>query len=132
MRAGELLALQWGDFNWPRRFVQVQRNLVRGVLTTPKNHQRRRVDLSYQLTAALRLWRRQQRAAWLAVGRSFPEWVFASVNGTALDESNVAQSHPRRRRRASSRTASDAPHVCVVAAAGGRADHVREPATRPS
>ena len=89
MRAGELLALQWGDFNWQRRFVQVQRNLVRGVLTTPKNHQRRRVDLSHQLTAALRLWRRQQRAVWLAAGRPFPDWVFSSVTGTALDESNV-------------------------------------------
>jgi integrase len=89
MRAGELLALQWGDFDWRRRFVQVQRNLVRGLLTTPKNHQRRRVDLSHQLTAALRLWRRQQRAVWLAAGRPFPEWVFSSVTGTALDESNV-------------------------------------------
>ena len=61
MRAGELLALQWGDFNWRGGFVQVQRNLVRGRLTTPKNHQRRPVDLSRQLQVALRLWRRQQR-----------------------------------------------------------------------
>ena len=89
MRSGELHALQWGDFDWRRRFVQVQRNLVRGVLTTPKNHQRRRVDLSHQLMATLRLWRRRQRATWFAVGRPFPEWVFASVTGTALDESNV-------------------------------------------
>ena len=88
-RAGGHLDASQGDFNWQRRFVQVQRNLVRGVLTTPKNHQRRRIDLSDQLTAAPRLWRRQQRAAWLAVGRPFPEWVFSSVTGTALDESNV-------------------------------------------
>jgi hypothetical protein len=33
MRVGELLARRWGDFNWQRHFVQVQRNLVRGVLT---------------------------------------------------------------------------------------------------
>ena len=95
MRAGELLTLQWGDFNWRRRFVQVQRNLVRGLLTTPKNHQRRRVDLSYQLTAALRLWRRQQRALWLSAGPPFPEWVFSSVTGTALDESNVRKAFNR-------------------------------------
>ena len=61
LRAGELLALQWSDINWRRGFVQVQRNLVRGLLTTPKNHQRRRVDLSRQLQVALRLWRRQER-----------------------------------------------------------------------
>ena len=95
MRAGELLALQWGDFNWRRGFVQVQRNLVRGHLTTPKNHQRRRVDLSQQLQPVLRLWRRQQRAAWLKVGRPRPEWVFASVTGTALDESNVRKAFNR-------------------------------------
>ena len=89
MRAGELLALQWGDINWRRRFIQVQRNLVRGQLTTPKNHQRRQIDLSRQLQVALRLWRRQQRAAWLKVGKPLPDWVFASVTGTALDESNV-------------------------------------------
>ena len=89
LRAGELLALQWSDINWRRGFVQVQRNLVRGLLTTPKNHQRRRVDLSRQLQVALRLWRRQERVAWLRKGQPRPEWVFASVTGTALDESNV-------------------------------------------
>jgi hypothetical protein len=26
---------------------------------------------------------------WLAAGRPFPDWVFSSVTGTALDESNV-------------------------------------------
>jgi integrase len=69
MRAGELLALQWGDFNWRSGYVYLRRNLVRGELTTPKNHQTRRVDLSRQLRAALRLWRRQQRREWLKVGR---------------------------------------------------------------
>ena len=95
MRAGELLALQWGDFNWRHGYVQVQRNIVRGALTTPKNHQSRRVDLSRQLRVALRLWRRQQRRAWLKVGRPFPEWVFASVTGTALDEANVRKAFNR-------------------------------------
>jgi integrase len=57
MRAGELLALQWGDFNWRHGYVQVQRNIVRGLQTSPKNHQSRRVDLSRQLRVALRVWR---------------------------------------------------------------------------
>jgi len=95
MRAGELLALQWGDINWRHGFIQVQRNLVRGQLTTPKNHQRRRVDLSRQLHAGLRLWRRQQLAAWLKVGRPRPDWVFASVTGTGLDDSNVRKAFNR-------------------------------------
>ena len=46
-----------GCLEWQKRFVQVQRNLVRGVSTTPRNHQRRRVHLSHHLIAALRLWR---------------------------------------------------------------------------
>jgi integrase len=89
MRAGELLALQWGDFNWRAGYVHVQRNLVRGVLTTPKNRQRRRVDLSHQLQVVLRRWRRRERRAWLQKGRPRPDWVFASATGTALDESNA-------------------------------------------
>ncbi len=95
LRAGELLALQWGDINWRRGFVQVQRNLVRGQLTSPKNHQSRQVDLSRQLRVVLRLWRRQQRRAWLKVGRPRPEWVFASATGTALDEANVRKAFNR-------------------------------------
>jgi integrase len=53
LRLGEQIALQWGDVDWLGRFVHVQRNLVRGVLTSPKSHPQRRVDLSSQLSAAL-------------------------------------------------------------------------------
>ena len=75
--------------------MYLQRNIVQGLVTTPKNHQSRRVDLSHQLRVALRLWRRQQRREWLKVGRPFPTWVFASVTGTALDESNVRKAFNR-------------------------------------
>jgi len=95
LRAGELLALEWGDLNWRASFIHLRRNLVRGQLTTPKNHQRRRVDMSRQLRAELRLWRRRRRAVWLKHGQPFPEWVFASVTGTALDESNVRKAFNR-------------------------------------
>jgi integrase len=52
-RLGELMAVQLGDLDLVNRFVEVQRNLVSGRVTTPKNHNRRRVDLSGQLTTAL-------------------------------------------------------------------------------
>jgi len=45
--------------------------------------------VSRQLAVTLRLWRRHQRALWLKKGLPFPPWVFASVVGGALDESNV-------------------------------------------
>jgi integrase len=95
MRAGELLALQWGDFNWRRGYIQLQRNLVRGQLTSPKNHQSRRVDLSRQTQVTLRWWRPVQSRSALKAGRPRPAWVFSSVTGTALDEANVRRAFNR-------------------------------------
>ena len=89
LRAGELLGLQWPDFDWRGRFVLVTRSIVRGIQTTPKNHQRRRVDLSPQLRAVLRRWRAEQSAEWLRRGRERPLWVFPSSTGTSLDESKA-------------------------------------------
>jgi integrase len=94
MRAGELLALQWSDINWRGEFIQLRRNMVRGQLTTPKN-QTRRIDLSRQLRAELRLWRRRERLGWLKRGQPLPLWVFSSVSGTALHESNVRKAFNR-------------------------------------
>ena len=68
---------------------------MRGALTTPKNHQKRRVDLSPQLRAVLRLARRQQAAAWLKKGKRRPDAIFASDAGTPLDESNARKAFNR-------------------------------------
>ena len=95
LRAGELRALKWEDVDWRGRYLLVQRSLVRGVLTTPKNHQRRRVDLSSQLRVVLRLWRRRESARWLALGLPRPDWVFATGTGTSFDESNVRKAFAR-------------------------------------
>jgi integrase len=89
LRLGELLALQWGDCDWHGRYIQVQRNLPRGKLSTPKNHQCRKVDMSPNLRTALRAWRRKQSAAWFKLGLPRPAWVFPSAEGTPLDQSNV-------------------------------------------
>ncbi len=76
--SGELLGAAVGRHRLARGFVRCTRTSCAGQLTTPKNHQRRRVDLSRQLQTALRLWRASsgrvadERAA-------APEWVFASV-----------------------------------------------------
>jgi integrase len=89
LRAGELLALQWGDVDWRGRYLQVQRNIVRGTHTTPKNHQTRRVDLSPQLRRELRLWRRRLHRKWVTLELPRPEWIFPSATGTPFDDSNV-------------------------------------------
>jgi integrase len=89
MRAGELLALQWRDVDWHGGFILVQRNQVKGIITSPKSHQRRRVDMSSQLAATLLALRRQQRERYLEKGLAVPEWVFASLDGEILEERNV-------------------------------------------
>jgi hypothetical protein len=92
LRLGELLALQWGDLDWHGRYILVTRSLVRGVETTPKNHHKRRVDLSPQLRAVLRLWRLRQNVAWLKMGKPRPDWVFCTSVGTPFDDCNVRRS----------------------------------------
>jgi integrase len=89
LRLGEQIGLQWGDIDWNGQFLVVQRNLLRGVLTTLMPHQCRRVDMSAQLTTALLEWRRLQQARWLKKGKQMPPWVFPSRQGPALEERNV-------------------------------------------
>jgi integrase len=72
MRLGELLALQWDDIDWNGRFILVQRNLVRGVLRSPKSHRGRKVDISAQLHTALMQWRRTLQSKWLKKGEPLP------------------------------------------------------------
>jgi integrase len=91
LRLGEMLALQWGDVDWRGRFIRIQRNLPEGqsTLSTPKNHQARRVDMSPLLRLTLRAWRRGQSREWFTRGLSRPLWIFPSADRTPLDESNV-------------------------------------------
>ncbi len=89
MRLGELLALQWGDVDFAGRLIDVRRNLVAGRLTSTKNTNRRRVDMSLKLTESLRAHQRRAKAASLKAGRKLPPWVFTTREGTALDGDNV-------------------------------------------
>src|SRR6266581_4912428 len=87
LRLGELRALEWRDVDWRQRFIRVERNYVEGAFTTPKNGHCRNVDMSLQLRATLRLWRRHQRALWLQRGRPLPAIIFPSAHETPIDDS---------------------------------------------
>jgi integrase len=89
MRLGELRALQWGQIDWRGKFISVERNHVEGVDTTPKNGKARRVDMSPQLAAELRLSRRRLRLLWFSRGLPTPDLVFPSDARTPLDDSNI-------------------------------------------
>jgi integrase len=89
LRQSELFGLKWGDIDWRKGFVHVQRAWVQGAWTTPKNWEDRPVDMSRQLRTELRLWRRRQRENCLRAGLGQPDLVFPSSVGTPLDDSNV-------------------------------------------
>lgn len=45
MRVGELLALRWSDVDLTNAVIRVRWSFTGGRLTSPKNHERRDVDL---------------------------------------------------------------------------------------
>jgi len=92
LRQGELIALQWGDIDWRGKFIEVRRSNYMGNLTCPKSGKGRRVDMSDQLAAALTDHKRSVAAEAIKAGRAFPEWVFPTIDGTALDAANVRRS----------------------------------------
>jgi integrase len=89
MRRGELMALTWQHVDLDAGIVSVERSTAQLgnqlVTTTPKNHERRKVQLDRHTVAALRTWRRQQAAERLAWGAAYEEaagMVFAAENGS--------------------------------------------------
>ena len=85
MRLGELLALQWGDVDFGSRCIHVRRNRVAGKLTSTKNRQRRRVDMSLMLTETLKRLRTARKRAALKSGESVPSCVFLTPDGHPVD-----------------------------------------------
>jgi integrase len=56
MRQGELLALTWGDVDLQDSVIRVRRSFTGGHTTTPKNHERRDVDLTADVVDMLGAW----------------------------------------------------------------------------
>jgi len=90
MRLGELRGLEWGDIDFRGGFIEVRRAYVKGQITTPKNHKRRRVDMSPQLAETLKALRTERKKESLAKGwKEMPEWVFVNEVGQVIDEGNL-------------------------------------------
>ena len=70
MRLGELVALQWSDIEFHRRCIHVRRSRVAGKMTTTKNKQQRRLDMSVLLTQTLTLLRAARKRAALTEGKA--------------------------------------------------------------
>ena len=61
MRQGELLALRWGDVDLDQAVVRVRASLTGGTLGTPKNRERRDVDLISDVVQLLAAGRRSEK-----------------------------------------------------------------------
>ena len=85
LRIREAIALRWGDVDFGRGRVKVQRRLYRGVFAPPKTrYGRRQVRFSKRMARALAA----RRETLGHPGESEP--LFASTPGTPLDASNIA------------------------------------------
>ena len=90
MRMGELLALQWQDIDWQSRFIEVRRNYTHWKITTPKNGESRRVDMSRELAQTLAdLHTERQLEAAASTWETVPEWVFCNEVGGLLHPHNL-------------------------------------------
>jgi integrase len=62
MRQGELVAMRWGDVDLGDRVIRVRQSYTDRYLDTPKNHERRDVDLTDEVVELLAEW-------WAVCGR---------------------------------------------------------------
>ena len=76
LRAGEALALKWGDIDFISRFIEVKCQFSKGRLKVPKNKKSRRVDMSLQL------------AETLTNHASMSEYIFTNNAGRLIDLDN--------------------------------------------
>jgi len=89
LRIGEALALKWGDIDFNGRFIHVQRGLSRGRIELPKNGKTRKVDMSIQLTEALKIHQVESKKKGLALGLGdAPEYVFTNEKDGLIDKDN--------------------------------------------
>jgi integrase len=96
MRAGEIAALRWGDVDLDEAVVRVRRSYTGGELGTPKNRERRDVDLISDVVELLGWWR-AERATPAHAGTL----VFPGEGGSAFLSSSILlrrQLYPAMRR----------------------------------
>jgi len=75
MRRGELLALRWTDVDLEKGLIAVERSVTQirqeRVYVTPKNHERREVNIDPRTVDTLRAWRKVQVAERLTWGAAY-------------------------------------------------------------
>jgi integrase len=89
VRIGEALGLQWGDIDFNGRFINLQRSLSRGNITTLKGKRSRSVDMSKQLAVVLKMHLKRSKEKGMKLGLGdHPEYVFTDNNGGFITLNN--------------------------------------------
>jgi integrase len=93
VRVGEALGLRLGDLDFVERLITVERNIVKGIIGTPKNGLIRQTDMSSQLANVLGQIVLDRKEQLLRLGMSaevLPSlWLFQNAVGEPLDDSKV-------------------------------------------
>ena len=93
LRIGEALALQIGDLDFVNRLINVERNIVKGVVGLPKSGLTRQVDMSTQLMRMLAQIVLDRKEELVKLGLSADElanmWLFQNEAGQPMDDSKV-------------------------------------------
>lgn len=89
MRLGELLGLKWGDIDWNRKFIRVERSYKRGKFDKTKTGRVRRVDISDQLLTGLRqLLTKRKKEALKAGSGELVETIFHR-DGKPMEQNHI-------------------------------------------
>jgi integrase len=108
LRAGEQLALEWGDIDWKGKFLSVERSYdrVHRKVVPTKTKKHRRIDLSDELLEALETLRKDRLKAWFSRDKSelveadlwddvqnLPKVIFSNESGGYIDRVNLVGHH---------------------------------------
>lgn len=98
MRKGELLALNWNDFDFNQSTVTISKTVARNyqgrpIITDPKNYSsNREISLDVETVNVLKKWRMEQRRYLLSYGINSlnpDQLVFSSKSNYVLDHSRL-------------------------------------------
>jgi len=96
IRMGEFIGMHRDDLDFRTREITIRRNFSHGRLGTPKNRQKRKVDMSLALSAALKAHIEVQDLEAAASGKPSPTILFpGNLGGTRQEPSYLAENYFR-------------------------------------
>lgn len=109
MRLGELIGLQWGDIDFNKQNIHVQRSFRRGAVNAPKNGKIRVVDMSDYLMEQLKALYTQRKKEALKEGGGDPIEIIFHREGAYMDQKYIRRIFKRILKKAGMR--DHKPHV---------------------